>query len=98
MKVGLSKRAQRAITRIDARWRERGDHPETFVRELLAAVELLEGVRAPGTPCPTERRPLLKRLLLVKSKCHVYFELNEPKRRVEVLTVWDGRRDRPPNL
>jgi plasmid stabilization system protein ParE len=98
VKVRLSKRAQRAIATIDARWREGADHPQTFLNEMLAAVEFLETVSTPGTPCPTQRRPLLKRLLLEKSKCHVYFEINERKRLLEVLTVWDGRRGRSPKL
>lgn len=34
MNVRLSKRAQKAVSRIDARWREKGDHPETFLREV----------------------------------------------------------------
>jgi hypothetical protein len=96
--VRLSKRAQRAVARIDDRWRRRGDHPGTFLAELVAAIEFLETVTSPGTPCATEKRPALKRLLLEKSKCHVYFETNERDQTLEVLTVWDGRRERLPNL
>lgn len=98
MNVRLSKRAQRAVSRIDDRWRKRGDHPGTFLRELLAAIDYLGSVEFPGVPCPTEKRPTLKRLLLEKSKCHVYFEANERDQVLEVLTVWDGRRERPPSL
>jgi len=96
--VRLSKRAQRAVSRIDDRWRKRGDHPETFLGELLAAIDYLESMESPGAPCPTEKRPTLKRLLLEKSRCHVYFETNEREQLLEVLTVWDGRRERPPRL
>jgi hypothetical protein len=87
VKVRLSKRAQRAVSRIDDRWRKLGDHPETFLREVLAALEHLESVESPGTPCPTENRPALKRILLEKSNCHVYFETNESERLLDVLTV-----------
>jgi plasmid stabilization system protein ParE len=96
--VRLSKRAQLAIVRIHERWRAVGDHPSTFLDELLEAVEFLATVSTPGTPCPTVRRRGLKRLLLEKSRCHVYFEINERKQQVEVLTVWDGRRARAPKL
>jgi len=65
---------------------------------MRAAVEFLEAVGMPGTPCPTVRRPKLKRLLLEKSKCHVYFEINRAQDVLEVLTVWDGRRERPSRL
>jgi hypothetical protein len=96
--VRLSKRAQRAVARIDARWQGSADHPETFLRELLAAIESLETVAHRGVPCPTQKRPKLKRVLLQKSKCHVYFETNEREQMLEVLTVWDGRRERGPKL
>jgi hypothetical protein len=68
LKVELSKRAQRAVTRIDARWRKHADHPELFFEEMLETVEHLETVSNPGTPCPTSRRPQLKRMLLEKNE------------------------------
>ena len=98
MKVELSRRAQRAIARIDAHWRQRADHPDHFLEEMVDAVEQLETVSNPGTPCPTTRRPLLKRILLEKTRCHLYFVSNERKQQIEVLHVWDGRRERMPAL
>ena len=98
MKVELSKRAQRAVTRIDARWRKRADHPELFLEEMLEVVLHLETVGNPGTPCPTSRRPHVKRILLEKTKCHLYFVSDERKQRIDVLHVWDGRRERLPAL
>jgi hypothetical protein len=98
VKVRLSRRAQLAIDRIDARWRKQADHPDTFLRELLSTIDFLESVDTPGTPCPTAGRPALKRVLLEKSKCHVYFEPNEALHTIDVLTIWDGRRERPPKL
>jgi hypothetical protein len=47
---------------------------------------------------PDEQTPRLKRILLEKSKCHVYFEIDHRKALLEVLTVWDGRRERAPKL
>jgi plasmid stabilization system protein ParE len=98
VKVELSRRAQRAIARIDTYWREHADHPDVFYREILDAVEYLETVSSPGTPCPTPKRPKLKRVLLEKSRCHIYFELEPASEVVRVLTVWDGRRERGPRL
>jgi hypothetical protein len=68
----LSRRAQRAISRIDARWQKRADHPQTFLQELFDKIEFLESATNPGTPCPTDRRPSLRRVLLDKSKCHLF--------------------------
>jgi len=98
VRVKLSKRAQDAVARIDARWLASADHPDVFLTEIGEAVEHLETVSAPGTPCPTKKRQQLKRLLLEKSKCHVYFEVNNRKDLINVVTVWDGRRERAPKL
>ena len=43
-------------------------------------------------------RPKLKRMLLEKTKCHLYFVSDERKQRIDVLHVWDGRRERLPAL
>jgi hypothetical protein len=65
---------------------------------MLEIVAHLETVSNPGTPCPTDRRPQLKRMLLEKTKCHVYFVSNERKNQIEVLHVWDGRHGRRERL
>jgi hypothetical protein len=98
VRVKLSKRAENAVRRINARWRADAEHPDVFLSEMDAAVEFLESVSTPGTPCPTKRHPSLKRILLEKSKCHVYFETNERKALLNVIAVWDGRRERAPKL
>ena len=98
MNVFISKRAQRAAERIAARWRKHADDPSIFPREFLEAIEFLESMANPGSPFPTPRRPGLKRIVTKKSYCHIYFEIDEPKQIIKVLTVWDGRRGRPPKL
>lgn len=98
MKAFISKRASRAAERIDTRWRERADAPALFATEFLEAVERLETTPGAGQPFPTSRRPSLKRLLLPKSRCHLYFELDEGKQRIQILHIWDGRRERGPKL
>lgn len=98
MKAYLSKRAARAAERIDARWREHADDPGLFATEVLAAVERLESMPTPGSPFPTPKRPALRRLLMPKSRCHVYFEIDDAKQTIQILHIWDGRRERAPKL
>ena len=98
MKAFITKRAARAAERIDARWREDADHAATFARELRDAIELLEAASGPGSPFPTPSRPMLRRILLPKSRCHVYFEIDDVKQLIQILHVWDGRRARAPKL
>ena len=98
MKAYLSKRAARAAERIDERWRENADDPGIFARELLEATDLLESSRGPGAPFPTAKHPSLRRLLLRKSRCHIYFEIDDAKQTIQILHIWDGRRDRAPKI
>ena len=98
MRVEISKRAQRSIERIDVRWRKQADYPELFRSEMDGVIEHPETVSGPGTPCGTARRPHLKRILLEKTKCHVYFIVNEQQQWIEVMQVWDGRREHRPKL
>jgi hypothetical protein len=98
VRVEIVGRAQRSIERIDRRWRKEADHPQIFRQELDALIEHLESVSNPGTPCATARRPGLKRMLLEKTKCHVYFVIHDAEQRIDVVQLWDGRRQEPPKL
>ena len=98
MKAFISKRAARAADRIDARWREFGDDSGVFAREFLEAVERMETTQGAGAPFPTPRHPMLKRILLPKSRCHVYFEIEEAKHAIQILHIWDGRREHGPKI
>lgn len=98
MNVFISKRAGRAAGRINARWRKSADYPNTFTQELLEAIDFLGSVDTPGAPFPTQKRPGLKRLLMPKSRCHIYFEIDTRKQMIRVLHIWDGRRETTPNL
>ncbi len=98
MKALISKRATRAADRIDARWRAYADDPGIFAREFLEAVERLETTQGLGSPFPTASHTALRRILLPKSRCHVYFEIDEAKQTIKILHIWDGRREHAPKL
>lgn len=98
MKSFLSKRAARAAERIDERWRRSADDPGIFAREVLEAIELLEAPRGLGAPFPTAKHPSLKRVLLRKSRCHIYFEIDDAEQTIQILHIWDGRRARAPKI
>lgn len=98
MKVEISKRARRNSDRINARWGEHGEDPSLYAREFLDAVKHLETVGHPGTPCGTVKRPHLRRLLLEKSKCHLYFVVDQKSEVLTIVDVWNGQRGRPPKL
>jgi hypothetical protein len=98
VKLILSKRGARSAQRITGRWHAHADAPNTFAHEFLEVVELLVTTRSPGSPFPTASRPSLKRLLLRKSQCHIYFVVDERRQVIEIIEVWDARRGRTPKL
>lgn len=99
MKVKFTPRAEMRVQKAHAWWRKnRPDTSELLADELTQAVRDLETVPYLGTPRPTERRPLLKRLLLEKTKCHLYFEIDEQKDEIRILMVWGAPRGREPKL
>jgi len=88
-------RAQRAV----AWWRKnRPDTSELLTEELTQAVKDLETIPHFGTPHPTARRPQLMRLMLEKTRCHVYFEVDEKKAEIRILMIWGAPRGRGPKL
>lgn len=84
----------------EARWwrKNRPDVPDLFEQELAHAIRQLETIPKLGTPHPTVRRPHLKRLLLEKTACHVYFEADERKAEIRILMLWGATRGRDPKL
>ena len=99
MKVKFTPRGDLRAQKANAWWRKnRPDTSELFADELARAVKDLETITHLGTLRPTERRPLLKRLLLEKTKCHVYFEVDEQKEEIRILMIWGAPRGREPKL
>jgi hypothetical protein len=98
VRVEIALRAQRSIERLDARWRRQTDHPDIFREELDRLIVHLETVGNPGTPCGTVRRPGLKRMLVERTSCHVYFVVDIAQQRIDVLELWDARREKTPKL
>lgn len=98
MKVVITKRARRAAVRINERWSEHGDNPRLFAQELLDSLRHLKNIPHAGTPKPTPTRPNLRRFLMEKSKCHLYFEVDEKHGVLKLVAVWNGQRGQEPKL
>ena len=70
--------------------------PALFDRELEQALEQL-GTMATVLPVFLCRRGReIRRRLLPKTRCHVYYEVSESLGRVVILSVWGARRGRLP--
>ena len=98
MIVKLSKRARHDAKRINERWAKHADNPRIFAQELLDSLRHLRDIPHAGTPNGTARRTKRRRFLMEKSKCHIYFEVDEKRDLLNVITIWNGQRGQKPNL
>ena len=98
MKVVFLRRAEREAIAIQKRWQREADYPETFANDLIKAEEHLLTLPESGTPWKIQRGKVIRRWLLEKSKCHLYYRFERKQEVVVVMAVWDGRRRRPPSL
>lgn len=99
MKVKFTPRGDLRAQNAAAWWRNnRPDTSELFTEELAQAVKDLETIPQLGTRHPTARRPQLMRLLLEKTKCHVYFEVDTKQEEIRILMIWGAPRGEEPKL
>lgn len=95
--VIVSPEAAAEIDEIDNWWRANRDKaPDLFAHELERTFEML--ATAPGIGRLQRRlaRPDVRRVVLRKTKFHVYYQAEGSI--VEVLVVWGGRRGTEPVL
>ena len=83
-----------------ARWWlvNRDKAPELFVNELEAAHALLAVEPGAGTAFPTPRHPGACRLLMGKTRYHVYYTVHDEEKIVLIRAVWHASRGRVPAL
>jgi plasmid stabilization system protein ParE len=96
--VKVSKRARRDARRINERWAKHADNPRIFAQELLDSLRHLRDIPHAGTRKGTAKRPKRRRLLMEQSKCHLYFEVDEKRNVLNVITIWNGQRGQEPKL
>ena len=77
---------------------ESAELPGLFARELVVAVRQL--ARSPLSPPAYERAnaPAVRRLLLPRTRYHVYFAVDESTRLVRIHAVWHASRGSGPRL
>lgn len=99
MKVFLTLEASEQADECDRWWRE--NRPATaglFAQELAAAQQLLVLVPKIG-PVYTRIDGLpVRRVLMKKTKAHVYYVLESPGGPITVLAVWGAPKRGEPNL
>jgi plasmid stabilization system protein ParE len=99
VQLKLARRAQIQVERMEAWWAaHRPAAPDLFAREFRDALQYILTTPGAGTPWPTPRRLDLKRVLMPRTKNHIYFRVEESGKVVHVLSVWGAPRGATPKL
>jgi plasmid stabilization system protein ParE len=90
--------AQQQFEEEDAWWRENRDAKELFIEEFSAVLRRISSMPEVGQRYRRTRGKLIQRMLMKKTRCHVYYLYDQEDDVVEVHSVWGGRRRRGPKL
>lgn len=93
----FQRRATREVEEIDEWWRSnRPSASDLFLTELERMLSALALMPTLGAPAKTERARDVRRLLLRKTRYHVYYRVRGET--LEVLAVWHAARGTGPGL
>jgi plasmid stabilization system protein ParE len=98
-RVGFSRVAAAQVDTIESWWREnRPAAREMFRREIETAVRLLETSPLIGKSYAEAPVPDVRRMLIGRSRYHVYWEVDATSGAVTILAVWYAGRGNGPRL
>jgi len=99
VKVRLAVPAQEQADRIDRWWKDnRPAARDLFARELAEARSLLESVPEMGSPYVERHGEIVRRVLLPRSRNHVYYLIDRAQDVVMIVAVWGAPERVGPNL
>ena len=97
MKIVLLAEAQSRFEAEDEWWRENRDAKGLFIDEFTQTLEWLS-TNPVGQTYRVTRGKLIQRVLMKKTRCHVYYFHDRELDLVEIHTVWGAHRERGPRL
>ena|SRR5688572_2804536 len=98
VKIVLLEEAQRRFEAEDTWWRANRDAKELFVEEFSAALGRISSMPEVGQRYRRTRGKFIQRVLMTKTRCHVYYFHDEQKDVIEIHSVWGARKERGPKL
>ena len=98
MRFVVSKRARAHIESSQAWWATNRDARALFVEELEAAERAIRANPHVGVVYATHDTGDVRRILLPKTKHHLYYRYRADRDEVTVLAVWGAPRSRGPKL
>ena len=96
--IAVTLRATRQIEEALAWWREnRGAAPRLLDEELRGVLAVVAAAPTLGALARDARLPGVRRILLRRTRYHVYYRVEATSGRLEILALWHARRQ-PPTL
>ena len=98
-RVQLTAEARRQLQEIDEWWTvNRPKAPALVLRELARATSLLSTMPMAGKIYRRATSANYRRLLLRRSRFHVYYLVDEAERAVRIVAIWNAVRGHGPDL
>ena len=98
VKIVLLAEAQRCFEAEDEWWREHRDAKELFVEEFTVTLDQIGSMPEVGQRYRRIGGKLIRRVLMRKVACHLYYFHDEERAVIEIHSVWGARRKRGPAL
>ena len=96
VKIRLLEEAQRRFEAEDAWWRANRDSVDLFADEFVAALGRLSTLPEVGQDYRVHRGKRIQRVLMRRTRCHIYYFHDHEHDMIEVHTIWGARRRRGP--
>jgi hypothetical protein len=97
VKVELSDEAKRQARKENAWWRKNRDNKRLFTEELLAARKKLNSGPKHEVYAYFNGEPV-RRLMMEKTRCHVYYVILERENLVRIVAIWGAARGDDPDF
>ena len=98
MRIEIVDEAKAQFARRDASWRANPDAHELFVDEYERALAHLTTSPKSGDQYRIVRGKLVRRWLMKKTECHVYYWYSEELDLIEIRAFWGAKRELRPDL
>lgn len=97
--VVVAPRVRAQLDKILAWWEEhRPEAPALVAAELKEAMGILAMSPTTGRFCPRTRTKGVRRVLLPRSRYHVYYRVLDEEQIIRVLSLWHASRGQAPRL
>jgi len=98
VKIVLLEEAQRRFEAEDTWWRENREVKALFIEEFSAVLGQSSSMPEVGQRYRRTRGKVIQRVLMKKTRCHVYYFHDQEQGVVEIHSIWGARKERGPKL